>query len=55
MLKEELCLDKNEKELDDEILDLKNSNNSMIRSRVRREGVNSSAQTDGDVVTKEVS
>lgn len=55
MLKEELCLDKNEKELDDEILDLKNSNTSMIRSRVRREGVSSSAQTDGEVVTKEES
>lgn len=51
MLKSQLCVDKNEQELQQEISELKNSGSTTNKSRIRRQAMEEGVQTDDELAS----
>lgn len=51
LLKAELCVDKNEHELEEEISELKNSGSTTNKSRIRRQATEEAVQTDDELTS----
>ena len=51
MLKSQLCVDKNEQELQQEISELKNSGSTTNKSRIRRQALEEGVQTDDELAS----